>query len=788
MSRRALKALVATLLLVGSWATAAAGGQRFVPGNGWAVPPWYVVLWNRTVLPYYTDPGPLSPNVNHAQADAMVAAAAAVWTVPSSTISFTQGGTLAEDVSTANTSFDGTQIVFPSDVQLTNESSIPVAIVYDVDGSLIDLLLGEGASEPDGCRQNAVVGDVDDVHTWNATIGHATLILNGRCVGSAPEQLTEMQYQLARAFGRVLGLAWSQVNDNVFTAQKPVTANQMAYWPLMHPIDVVCGNYSYQCMVNPFTLRVDDLNSLANLYAVPVGGPPPGKQGSDNDALWFHGILYFPTGQGMDMVNITTTRQHGAYQEDWQTTSAVTGFQYQQAIATPVDPTPAASSGWSLGGDGYFTFRRVPLDGVSNVFFITEAVNPLYTGEYAIGPYIRTPSTPSGSPASVVDWSAYAIGDFPITGNLVAGDAANTCNTGADGTESAPATLDGSGWQSGLLCAWGHSSWWNVPIAAGHTWTMEVTATDETGAASAAKALPVMGVWNASDATGTEPTVASQAVPFNSMTMGMTQMQMAAPDNDSSYRVVVTDQYGAGRPDFAYAARVLYAAAVTPATVGSGGGQIVVTGMGFRQGNQVLVNGAAATVLSWSATQIVADAPTMSAAGTQAGVPLQITVFDASTGGTATIPNAMSYTVEPNLLQKVLAPVALETGVTASVPFRVRVVASDGLAPVANEAVTFSVVAGAAQLGICGGAAVCTVVTDAQGLVQTNVTGGAVGSVTLQATDVSGGASVQVTIADMDPVRAVAFYARGAVHGSWVHGEVVAAARGSAGWSNGGAG
>jgi hypothetical protein len=253
----------------------------------------------------------LSAHVSHAQADAMVAAAAAVWNVPTSSISFVAGGQLAEHVSTANSYFDGNEAVFPADVRTANEGTVPVAIIYDTDGGVIDMLLGQGASDPDECRQNAVVGDVDDIHKWDATIGHATLILNGRCVGSAPEQLTQMQYQLARSFGRVLGLAWSQVNDNVFTAQTTITLNQMNYWPLMHPIDVICGNYSYQCMTNPFSLRVDDLNALADMYPVPVGGPPPGKTGSDNDALWLHGILYFPTGQGMDWVNITTSRSPG---------------------------------------------------------------------------------------------------------------------------------------------------------------------------------------------------------------------------------------------------------------------------------------------------------------------------------------------------------------------------------------------------------------------------------------------------------------------------------------------
>ena len=51
----------------------------------------------------------------------------------------------------------------------------------------------------------------------SGTIQHAVIVLNGLCVGSDPNQLTQMQYQLTRVFGRVLGLAWSQLNDDVFT-------------------------------------------------------------------------------------------------------------------------------------------------------------------------------------------------------------------------------------------------------------------------------------------------------------------------------------------------------------------------------------------------------------------------------------------------------------------------------------------------------------------------------------------------------------------------------------------
>ncbi len=173
--------------------------------------------------------------------------------------------------------------------------SIPIAVIYDTDGSVIDTLLGEGASDPSGCRDTGVVESVDSIGP-EGKIHHAMLILNGRCVGSAPQQLLQMQYQLERAFGRVIGLAWSQVNDNIFTGATPPSAGAISYWPIMHPIDVLCGPYSYQCITNPFQLRVDDLNGLALLYPVTQQNITSGKVLSGANAVGLDANVFVPDG------------------------------------------------------------------------------------------------------------------------------------------------------------------------------------------------------------------------------------------------------------------------------------------------------------------------------------------------------------------------------------------------------------------------------------------------------------------------------------------------------------
>src|SRR5579864_5406613 len=94
--------LIPLALLFGSDA-AIASGPRWVTG-----PPYFTgpagkpVVWYTTHPLYFTDPGDLSASVNHAAADAMVAAAAAVWNLPTSAMVLAYGSSLNEHVSSAN--------------------------------------------------------------------------------------------------------------------------------------------------------------------------------------------------------------------------------------------------------------------------------------------------------------------------------------------------------------------------------------------------------------------------------------------------------------------------------------------------------------------------------------------------------------------------------------------------------------------------------------------------------------------------------------------------------------
>jgi hypothetical protein len=755
--RPGLKRWIWTLCVLGTGCPVAhAGGPRFVTGMNYSNSGYAMAFYTSSPA-YYTDPGDLSVTVTHAQADAMVAAAAATWNVPTSSLVLAQGGELAEHVSGANTYFDGSEMVFPPDVSASNWQNIPIAVIYDTDGSVIDALLGEGASDPSGCRQTGVLESVDSFGS-SGTIQHAMIILNGLCVGSNPDDVLQMQYQVERAFGRVLGLAWSQLNDNIFTGATPPNTTQMSYWPIMHPIDVLCGEYTYQCMTNPFQLRPDDLSALAMLYPVMQTNAMAQKVMSSQSAVRLAGVVQFPTGQGMGWVNITVTRALGSHRlpEPGEIASGVTGYAFQQNGGNPITGPEAddqnVGSLWTPN-EGLAEIQRVPDSSVADLFMNSEEIDPLYTDEYAIAPYQRPPVTPSGSPVQMVDWSAVA-GTNNEYGQTPA-NAASSCPASGDGTQVAPAASDPSGWWTGLLCSVGHSSWWNVTARAGRSWTVEVTALDESGAATMLKAQPVIGIWNVGD-TGL-PTVASAPFSMNAWAPGVTQVQVSASASAGNYMFAVADQFGGGRPDFAYKARFLYADRVSPVVLGADGGEITITGEGFQQGNQVMVNGVAATVVSLTATQIVARAPSLINAGASAGTNVDVTVMDNGTGGVTTISGGISYAQQAtDVITLVSAPGSLETGVTAATPLEVRLLEPDGVTPLAAAPVQIAVSAGAATFGACGGGSTCTLQTNAAGEVQTTVTGGAPGEVVLSAIDVSGGVSVEAEVMDTNPVRAVA--------------------------------
>ncbi len=775
------RAVLFALVLLAAAPTAKASGPRWVTG-----PPYFTgssgqpVVWFTAQPLYFTDPGDLSPSVNHAAADALVAAAAGVWNVPTSAMVLAYGGALDEHVSGANTYLGDVGLVFPADVQSGNYATKQIAIIYDWDGSVTDLLLGGGASSPAECRQNGVTESVDAISPAG-TIQHAVLVLNGRCTGPAPEQQLQMQYQLERAIGRVLGIGWSQTNDNVFTGTPQPTVQQALHWPIMHPIELVCGAYTYQCLPQPFTLRDDDIAAITGLYPLvvlwswPTNPPAPGKVWSYRQASQVFGTVSFPTGEGMQGVNVVLQRQQGGWSvpEPWYDVSSVSGYAYRRDAENVVNGTGASLTD-SIGStddrlQGSYNLLWVPdidPDGAQNGAMLgiltTEAINPLYIGTHAVGPYIAGVVSPSGAAQS--ETTAYPLQPYidpwnAVEADFAPSDAAGNCSTSGDGTESVPQPVAAGGWWTAVLCAHGHTAWTSFAAQAGRTATLEATALDESGAATTAKAMPLLGVWAAGDATGTLPTIAATPSAFNTVALGMTAAHIPATQTEG-LRFAIADARGDGRPDFAYRARVLYADTIQPAATSVNGGQITISGMGFRAGNTVTVGGVSAVVSSWTSTSIVAVAPPESAFRIAPSAPVDVVVQDLSTGGSTAMTGALTYGgVAPDLMAVVSAPSGT-IAVGAQLPFAVRVTLGDGVTPVVGLPVTFTVTSGNAQWGACPGAS-CVVLTDGTGVASIPVTALAFGTVSVQATAVgaSQSASFQARARSVKATRPVEYVA-----------------------------
>ena len=130
-------------------------------------------------------------------------------------------------------------------------------------------------------------------------------------------------------------------------------------------------------MSNPFQLRMDDVDTLALLYPVTSSNIAAGKTSIWTNALNLEGQALFRTGQGMDGVNVTATRQtRGAQKaEPWQVASSVTGYSYQQNVGNPVTGPESSSEnvGMEYGpAEAMFSLPRVEDAVVENVYMTTS--------------------------------------------------------------------------------------------------------------------------------------------------------------------------------------------------------------------------------------------------------------------------------------------------------------------------------------------------------------------------------------------------------------------------------
>ena len=704
-------------------AAAYAGGPKFIAGASYfnASVLGHPVRWANGQVDYYVDQGPLNTSVSNQQATAMVDAAAALWSaVPTAGVTLTDNGPLNEDVSGSNiVPGPSSRIAQPADVA-PSAINYPVGIIYDADGSVTDSLFGAGASEPESCQNNGVWVWIDNF-TPDAVTTHAIMILNGRCATTAA-LLQMMSFEVERAFGRILGLDYSQVNPGALTGSNPAAA---AGLPIMEPLSGACGPAGGNCTPNPSSLSYDDIAALNRLYPVTAANLAsfPGKKITAANTVSIQGTISFRNGYGMQGVNVVARPLDSNGNPLYQyTVTFVSGACFNGNHGNPVTGyTDSSGSPLDMWGSndpsmqGYFDLSGIPLPpGVTSAdYLITfEPIDPLYIYGDSVGPYLQGQVTPSGTlgTQTLPDLTAGSA----QTLNISVADSAAGNYQDAIGTASAPRLMPASGFWIGRLSQIGQSDWFVFPVRGGRTFTVVTQALNEAGAPSNSKAMPVIGAWDGFDPVNSA--AAGYAPGLNGSAAGETWLQLAAASNDQ-VRIAVADERGDGRPDYAYRGWVLYAGTVQPTRLPASGGGIVIHGMGFRPYDTVLIGGQPATVTSISPNEITAIVPA-AAPGVTGSVDVEVEdlpIFNAN----AIISGGISYNAGTGDALTLVSAPSNTVPVATPLPFAVAALGPD-LTPAGGVIITYTVASGTAQLA-CGQPS-CSVTASGDGLATMNVT------------------------------------------------------------------
>jgi hypothetical protein len=727
------------LLLLASMQIARAGGPRYIAGisyfnQGTAGLP---LTWVRGEINYYTDQGSLSPTVSGPQADALVADAFSQWTsISTAALTATHAGQLAEDVNGTNVyrNSDGT-ITMPADIMPTAVGT-PVGIVYDVDGTVTDALLGQGAGGVSECFGNAVFGGLDNFGV-DAYLLHALVVLNGNCVAQLPDP--DVEYRLVRVLGQVLGLGWSQVNLNVQTGTPPPTSDDYVGFTIMHAIDppncvpiTLC--YSNGGHVNPYQPKEDDQAALSRLY--------PGPTFSAT-TVRIHGGVYFADAsgqpdQGMQGVNVVarwidpgTGLPSRAY-----AASSVSGFLFAGNVGNTVtgfnDSTGQPFNRYGSNDsalEGFFDLAglQIPNGGSTAQYQLTiEPLDPTWSA--TVGPYQPWQVKPSGLTQPII--VNVTLGGDTQQDIVIQGSAAQKPNWfgpttyNSSGPLPAASPLPAAGDWAASLGPYGSLDYFWFSAQANRTVSILVTALDESSIPSESKAQPVIGMWALSDQYGPYPAPANTTSAFNSALFGTTVLN-AQLLQAMNFRIGIADIRGDGRPDYRYHARLLYGDHISPTRASvAGGTALAIAGFGFQTNTTVGIGSGNAGALAVSANQMLVTAPAK-ADGVQ-----DVTLVDPPTLASSILSGVVTYGAGPNDNLTLIAGANPGTpvGGQAPNPIRVKALAPDGITPIAGATVVFTsnpAVTFAPGMGTplaCAGGTSCTMLTDQSGQASAFVT------------------------------------------------------------------
>ena len=700
-----------------------AGGPKYVAGSSYFVPTatGQPVVWANGQISYFTDQGDLSPILPNAAANQFVANAFAVWTsVPTAALSVTAAGQLAEDVTGANLTLANGVISAPLDLA-PSATGTPVGIVYDLDGSVTNALLGQGAGDPSECFSDAVFGGADNFGA-SGNLQHAIVVINGQCALQS-SQLTDVEYRLVRVIGSVLGVGYSQVNPNVMTNNPPATADDLAGFPLMHYADQISCVPITACLPNPLQLAPDDVASVSRLYPVtaqnlstfPNGRIFSATTGRIHGSVWFTDLSGNASAamQGANVVARWVDPATGVASRAIAA-SAVSGALFSGNAGNPItgfaDAFGIPYSQWGSpdqGLEGFFDLSGLEFPGgaTSGTFQLTvESLDPLWAE--GVGPYAPSQVAVSGLAAPIL--ITLSPGEDVAQDIRMVGSAQPVPPWYRSATWAAPAAVpQAADWEASLN-PYGNSSYFVITAQPNRTFSIAVTAVDEAQQPSEVKSRPAIGIWNSTDPQGTPPPAFTPSA-FNTGIPGISRLDVQVLSS-AAFLIGIADARGDGRPDYRYHAQILYGDSVAPQRLSVAGAPVTVNGYGFRQGLAVTSGRQPVPVLASGAGYLLVAAPPQSD-GAQ-----NLTISDPATGSSSTLTGALAYGAAPTdrvaLLQgsNPLTPV----GTQATNPVIVRVLDAGGVTPVAGASIGWSA-SNSTQLAVCGGASSCSSVTDDSG-------------------------------------------------------------------------
>ena len=734
------------------------GGPKYVTGISYFDPSvkGNPVIWTQSPIEYSTDQGSLNPFIPQVDANAFVSDAFTQWTdVMTAAVAFNRAGSLDEDVSGSNVyaNPDGT-ITMPVDIQPTATDK-PLAFVYDYDGEVTDAFLGSGAGNQSMCFTNSVLGGPDNFSS-DGSIVHALVVINGNCMQSSVDP--DVKYHLVRLLGQVLGLDWTQVNVNVDTLNPHPTSDDILGYPVMHNYDPSGCVPIAICFpgTDPTVPKMDDRAALGRLYPVTADNIErfPSKQLFTESTGRIHGTVWFTDAfgnpaVGMQGVNVVARWMDPGTGQPSRVYAAacVSGFRYHGNVGNPVNG-PYNTLGQrfdEFGSDdsslqGFFDIAGLefPIGGTTTQYQLSvEPLDPTWSTE--AGPYDPSQVDISGLATPIV--ITVTKGQDTQQDMLMFASALPLTEWGAPSTYESPTPLPGSGDWYGSLASYGKTDYFSLNGHAGRTLSVSVTSLDETGAAAETKMRPVIGMWALADPPGTLA-AASTPSPFNTSVPGESRLD-AALEQNSTFRIGITDERGDGRADYRYRAQVLYADTVAPDHVSAqSGSAIVVRGVGFRPGITTSVGATNLSLFAMSAGQMVLSIPSSMPEGSQT-----LTLTDPANGGTSSVIDGVTVggSASDNFSLIEGWNPATPVGAATTNPIRVLDLAASGI-PVHGATVAWAV-SGGATLTACAGAQSCTIYTDASGQASTNATVTAPGAISITATlaPASLGTAKQVT-------------------------------------------